>query len=155
VAEPTVPSHQPRVTGTDTRNPLQPHAQVLAVRLIPTAGIAVHLRREDRAAFRQIDAQPFDGAVPGRAHQWRCLSLLSLGSGFAICLPSLPSISILNCDNYSHTRMCDGLLMVVWCCRKTITAAYRYVPWSGPTAGWHQMMPKTHMSQKTHNGFDR
>jgi len=20
---------------------------------------------------------------------------------------------------------------------KTITAAYRYVPWSGPTAGWH------------------
>ena len=59
MAEPTVPSHQPRVTGTDTRNPLQPHAQVLAVRLIPPAGIADHLRREDRAAFRQIDAQPF------------------------------------------------------------------------------------------------
>jgi hypothetical protein len=123
------------------------------VRLIPTAGIAVHLRREDRAAFRQIDAQPFDGAVPGRAHQWRCLSLLSLGSGFAICLPSLPSISILNCENPSHTMMRDGLLMVVWCCRKTITAAYRYVPWSGLTAGWHQMMPKTQHESKDSQRF--
>jgi hypothetical protein len=39
--------------------------------------------------------------------------------------------------------------------RKTITAGYRYVPWSGPTAGWHQMMSKTDMTQKTHNGFVR
>jgi hypothetical protein len=25
-------------------------------------------------------------------------------------------------------------------CRKAITTAYRYVPWSGPTAGWYKMM---------------
>jgi len=83
------------------------------------------------------------------------LIFVLVGFGVCYCLPSLPRVGALNCENHSQSMMCDGSLTAVWCCRKTITAAYRYVPWSGPTAGWHQMMPKTHMSQKTHTGFDR
>src|SRR6185312_15891754 len=61
----------PRVTGTDTRNPLQAHIQIdarLAERAEADAccgRIGDHPRGDDRAALRQIAAQPVGGPVPG------------------------------------------------------------------------------------------
>jgi len=76
----------PRVTGTDTRNPLQAHIQIdarLAERAEADAccgRIGDHPRGDDRAALRQIAAQPVGGPVPagrcsrpqfvGRAAAW-------------------------------------------------------------------------------------
>src|SRR6476659_2026523 len=66
----------PRVTGTDTRNPLQAHIQIDA-RLAERAEadgccgrIGDHLRGDDRAALRQIGAQPCGGPVPARRCSW-------------------------------------------------------------------------------------
>ena len=117
----------PLMAATTTRHPRQPHTQ-RDPRMAQRAGadprrrrIGNHLRADDRAApNRRATIRRRGPGTPGpRAHQWRCSSLFSLGSGFAIACHHYPRVGALNCENHSQSMMCDGSLTAVWCCRKT------------------------------------
>jgi len=60
---------------------------------------------------------------------------LSTSSALPRALPGWPEVP-------GSRRLPGDAGQLPRCCRKAITAAYRYVPWSGPTAGPAQMMQR-------------